>query len=119
MRGRRARQTFSAKTRFRRCRRLGSARQELRSQKPQEPQAGASAGPRLWAARGWARVRAHWSGWVRLWLLPERALAGSSPRDSSIPSPLPQGPQAPDIAGAQRPRVSPQNPPSAGALRSW
>lgn len=112
-------QTFSAKTRFRGRRRLDSARQELRSQKPQEPQAGASAGPRLWAARGWARLHAQRSGWVRLWLLPKRALPGSNPGGSSNPSPLPQGPQAPGIARAQRPRVSSQNPPSARALRSW
>lgn len=104
-------QTFSAKTRFRGRRRHGSAREGLRSQKPQEPHAGASAGPRLWAARGGARVRAQRSGWVLLWLLPKRALPGFSPGGSSNPSPLPQGPQAPGIARAQRPRVSPQNHP--------
>lgn len=46
----------------------------------------------------------------------ERALAGSSPGDSSNPSPWPQGPQAPDIARARGPRV-PAEPPKCRSPR--
>lgn len=90
----------------------GMARRErgCGARNPRNPRLGL-AGPRLWAARGGARVRAQRSRWVLFWLLPKRALPGFSPGGSSNPSPSPQGAQAPGIARAQRPRVSPQNHP--------